>query len=115
MHCILYYIALCTLKTQNSDMQEHFLTISLFLGLGGAEGRIAECMEIIEKAAHGRVLAVAAAGCGAVVTPASSGCWLSVSGRGENRPRPAQPQPSLSPQPRLDGHWGGAGAGQLGS
>lgn len=95
-------------------MQERFLTISLFLGLGGAEGRIAECMEIIEKAAHGRVLVVAA-GCGAVVTPASSGCWLSVSGRGENRPRPAQPQPSLSPQPRLDGHWGGAGAGQLGS
>ena len=95
-------------------MQEHFLTISLFLGLGGAEGRIAECMEIIEKAAHGRLLALAA-GCGAVVTPASSGCWLSVSGRGENRPRPAQPQPSLSPQPRLDGHWGGAGAGQLGS
>ena len=49
-------------------MQERFLTISLFLGLGGAEGRIAECMEIIEKAAHGRVLVVAA------------GCWVRCSG-----------------------------------
>ena len=83
-------------------MQERFLTIALFLGLVGAEGRIVECMEIIEKAAHGRVLVVAA-GCGAVVTPASSGWWLSVSGRGENRPRPAQPQPSLSPQSRHHG------------
>ena len=65
-------------------MQERFLTTPLFLGLVGAEGRIAECMEIIEKAAHGRVLVVAA-GCGAVVTPASSGQWLVVVSLGPRR------------------------------